>query len=266
MASTFAEMFSDFQDNVKIYTEKLDITEMQFLRLLTKGMQKFQRQTEYIENVMRITPDPVTTAYMIPNGLLRLIEVKDKDFYSVLMQSPEQFIRIVEKWQDGYLETPTDWQIRKQGYLRNNNPTPQYTRTSGVNEYQFGRICTIIARELRVQPIASTDTYFDLYYIPDLDPFSINSTQWNTGDPLTSWFPEDTNFYTRFSTASINPAISMWEDTFVSYATAEYIKSRGSRNYQVFEAQYKADVELAKLEKPVLFREAVSDYMMSPYS
>lgn len=261
MASTYAELFSDFQDSVKIYTEKLDITEPQFMRLLSRGMQQFQRDTEYIEASARITED-ASGAWIIPTGLIRLIEVKDKDYYSILIQNPEQFIRNQEKWQDGHLETPTDWQMRKQEYLRNNDNVDTYPRYESIEDYgyELGRMCTVMYRELKIYPELDTDTYFDLYYIPDLEAYSSNSTQW------ANWFPEDTNFYTQFTTSSIFPTLQMWENTFVTYAVSEYIKRRGSRNYQVFEAQYKSDVKEAILAKPQYMREMVKDYMLSPWS
>ena len=45
MASTFLELYSDFQDEVKLYTEKLDVTELSFMRRFTKGIQAFQQET-----------------------------------------------------------------------------------------------------------------------------------------------------------------------------------------------------------------------------
>ena len=44
--STFRELYSDFQDTAKLYTEKMDNTEVTFMRLITRAAQEFQLETE----------------------------------------------------------------------------------------------------------------------------------------------------------------------------------------------------------------------------
>ena len=102
MASTFAELYSDFQDRVKAYVEKLDITEYSFMRMLTQGIQKFQRETEYAEKVVKIQKEVNGNreVFIVPNDMIRPIDVRamHETPYGVeeeifLLQSYEQFIR-----------------------------------------------------------------------------------------------------------------------------------------------------------------------------
>lgn len=261
MASTFQELYSDFTDLVKIYTTKLDVTPLQFMRLFSKGMAEFQRETEYLEAYVEVDKD-VNGVFTVPVDMLRLVELKDKHGVNFLIQNYEQFRRNVEKTTDGFIETPTNYSIRLKGIFNG--------LTYG-NVSDTARMAAMWNRRFLIYPDLN-DVTLKVYYIPELHPISQNSRQWSDYDPntnpapTTKWFPFDSRFNTMFSSTGVHPSLSPYESTFLDYAVGTYIKSQGSPNYAVFEKSYAIGVEKAKVNKPSYYREGVASYHMAPKS
>lgn len=238
MASTFAELYGDYLDSIKQYSQKLDVTPMQFLRAYTRGMQHFQRETEYIEHAAKVLPDPTTGDFFLPTDLWRLEQIKDSNNLTLIPQSPDQFEETVERdVNTGLTEVPS-----RRSWFTRNDKTPM-------------RYYTIYERTIRPNILyPATDTYFHIRYIPDLHAFSRNSAQW------APFFVDDNAFQTQFETTGVTPALAPFENAFTDYAIAQFIKSQGSVNYKVFEISYMQEVEKAKLVKPTYFTEGKADY------
>lgn len=248
MASTFAELFSDYQNLAKVYTEKLDFTPFQFMRDFTRGMQKFQRETEYIERLQTIQRNQ-NNLFQLPQDCLRIIEIRDEDGQIILEQDYRQFRRNVDKYDLGYVDTPAryTYRIRKLVFpdgLPGNIPVQ--------------RMWAVFDRFLYIYP-AYNGNSLNIYYIPDIDVFSATSNQWS------GWFVPNA-FTALFNTARVTPPLAPYEDAFVKYALMEYIRSKGSINYRIFENEFLMEVEKAKLNKPLYYREGTADYRFSPWS
>lgn len=261
MASTFQELYSDFTDLVKVYTTKLDVSPLQFMRLYSKGMAEFQRETEYLEAYVQVSKD-VNGNFTVPVDMSRLVELKDLYSVNFLIQNYTQFRRNVEKTVDGFIETPTNYSIRLKGI---------FNGLSYGNVTDTARMCTIWNRRFLIYPdLGDTDLY--VYYIPEVHPISQNSRQWSDYDPntnpnpTTKWFPFDVRFNLMFSSTGVHPSLSAYETTFLDYAIALYIKSQGNANYAVFEKSYAIGVEKAKANKPTYYKEGVASYHLSPWS
>ncbi len=252
MASTFKELYDEFKDAVKIYTEKLDITETAFVRMLSRGMQIFQRETEYIEKWAEINVLPDSENFPLPDDVLRIIEMRDKNDLAFVMTEFTQFNRIRENIATGLIETPRD-----------------YTRHVYALRKGLARIFTVYAQEILIHPYEN-DKSVKLYYIVNLHPMSEKSSQWNTVDPITGtptgWYPLNTRFETMFHNAMINYVLQPYEYAFLNFAIAEYIKSQGNINYKVFEEMFYVEIEKAKLNKPTLFKEGTPQYCLAPHS
>jgi len=261
MASTFAEIYSDFRDMVKVYTTKLDVTPLQFMRLYSKGMAEFQRDTEYLEAYVEIDKDS-NGNFAVPVDMLRLVEVRDKNDLDLLIQGYTQYRRNVEKTVDGYIETPTNYSIRLRGI---------YNGLQYGNVSDTARMVTIWNRRLLIYPDLG-DTILNVFYIPVIHPISSNSFQWSDYDattnptPTTKWYPIDTRFDTMFTTTGLHPTLAPFEGVFLNYAVSKYLESQGNQNYIVFEKAYEKDVKKAIEEKPSYYREGVASYHMSPWS
>ena len=122
MASTFAELFSDFQDIARLYTEKLNVTELNFMRLYTRGIQNFQRRTEYVEKIMRVNKQLTPPYFTLPLDALRVIEIRDPDNKKVLLQDFTQWYNGVDNIPTGRNRVPTH-----HDYLNINKDTPLIT-------------------------------------------------------------------------------------------------------------------------------------------
>lgn len=62
--STYKELFDDFRQKVSLYTEKVEVTEPMFMRLLTAGINDFQNETRYVE----ATKDVVDSSWWVDQG------------------------------------------------------------------------------------------------------------------------------------------------------------------------------------------------------
>jgi hypothetical protein len=245
MPSTFAELYSDFTDSIKTYTEKLDVTPLSFMRLFTRAIQLFQRETMYIERYVVIPYNLVDQRFDTPTDMLLCVQVKDSDANTMIINEYTQFSRNEEKDYLGYVETPTDYSMR----------LPETARMVSVWQRVF-----YFYPAYPVDPTDATATLL-VHYIPDMDAFSSNSIQW------ASWYPIDTNFDTQFRTAVLTASFAPYEYCFMQWAISAYLKSQGLLNHaKMFEQDFWADVERAKANKPVLFHEGVKSYMMAPYS
>jgi len=243
MASTFSELFSDFLMASTLYTEVLNVTELMFMRLYTRGIQRFQYKTEYMEAAAAITKNVVPPYWEIPAAALRVKELRDSNGNQLIQLDFNQWGRNFDKYSGGYLEVPTNYDIRL-GH-----------KTAASRFYTYHN------RELYIHPaLASTETTLNIWFIPDMHAISSNSTQW------LAWFPYEVNFDGMFRNATLPPDLAPFEQLFLDYAIAEYVKSRGSMNYRVYEDSFKAGTKEAELLKPVKFHHGVCSYFMAPES
>jgi len=250
MASTFAELYGDFRDQVTLYTEKLSVTEIQFMRWVTQGMQKFQQETKYIERAVTIPRDTTDDVFPIPNDFLEFIEAKDLEGYTFVPQGYEQYTRNLELHADdnAFVETSTDYMMRLQEYYSRNTKSA------------YARYICIFARFFKVYPNPEEDDNIYLWYIPDIPPISRSDGNWTT------WFTGGVFNRALFLTSMPNRSISPYEECFVDYAISKYLKAMGHPNYRVFEKSFQAEVARAKMNKPTMASEMTRDYMFAPYS
>ncbi|KKN79172.1 hypothetical protein LCGC14_0341890 [marine sediment metagenome] len=269
MGSTFKEIYGDYQDSIKNYVEKLDVTPLSFMRQYTKGMQVFQRETEYFEKTTVVQRDTTTSNFLVPDDFDRLIEAKDYDGKTLLYVDYIQFTRIAEKFDNGLLETPVDYSTRLINTFLYGNLSYLY-QYSGNNRYGLlssgtDTLTKIITMYNRVFYINNDDTTnnteITINYIPILEPISGSSSQWTNWQPLNG-----VNFNTAFANFRLSPEIINYEDTFLNYAISRFLRSQGSVNYKVYEQEFWADVKRAIANKPVKFREGVRSYNMAPFS
>lgn len=270
--STFRELYSDFQDTAKLYTEKMDNTEVTFMRLITQAAQEFQLETEYIQ---RIASLPIQTdvngnvvGYPTPNDLIRIIEIRDPADLSQRFLSQEftQYTANVDRNAGPFNETPFDYNIPMVS-----GDTVLYSLYAGyINFY----------------PLLANNPTLTVWYVPDMESFSSAAAQWNLPDitlpsgatRFRSWFPMNqvivhpvtgqnvSRFSYMFDNMSFNNPLSLFEKAFLNHALATFIKSKGSKNYIVFEQAYNQWVEKGKAYKPTYFKQGVADYYYAPWS
>lgn len=240
MASTFRELYDEFTDSVKVYTEKLDVTERLFMRFYTRGMQKFQRETNYMESWLEVTKDS-QDRFLAPNDMLSCVDVKDEDGRQMLVVDYEQYVRILQLADaDGeYLETPTDFDMRLDS---------------------DSHVTAIWNRVFVFYPAYTGDS-ITVHYIPDMDAFSENSSQW------AAWYATPADFETYFNSSGVTPSLAPYEDAFLDFAIYRYLRTQGQAEHAgMYLKLYNEQVGKAKIEKPVYYKEIRRPYQMAPYS
>lgn len=237
MASTFRELYDDFRDSIKVYTEKLDVTEMLFMRYLTRGMQVFQRETEYMETWLTVTKDS-QDRFQVPNDSIHIVGVLDDSGNEMMLTDFQQFRRLLGLAENDYMETPVDYSMRL--------PTE-------------ARVVSTWNRVFHFYPDYTKDS-ITVHYIPDMEAISRSSNQW------TAWFAADA-FETYFNTASLSPSFAPFEETFLDYALYRYFKTQGEiKHAQMYMQEFRAGIKRGTIEKPRYFREGRRPYQMAPYS
>lgn len=265
MASTFLELYSDFQDEVKLYTEKLDVTELSFMRRLTKGIQAFQQETEYVE-FRDILNRHTDGTYKLPYEYKRIIKIEavGDERIQFEMGSFLQLNDSIERNNSGFIEKRPNVEINR--------------RYSGQRTIEYA----LHGREFYFDTRLPDTMQLRIFYIPDLSPLSTSSVLWTQADDTTvtpiiyrNWFPTDQLITDPVTTQQVSRLLYMmnnsrvlcplnlYEEAFLNYAIANYIRSKGSANYQVYERQFDKAVESAKINKPEPFQNGVADYNYS---
>ena len=260
--STYAELYDDFKDKIKWYTEKLDVTPFSFMRTFTEGVSNFQRETRYVENMVDILPD-INGDFTIPDDYLYQVELRDINNKPILILDPLQFQRICDQWSTNRIETPVNYSYRISNRLVSGNSFAPFRDPDWLDNVKGGlaRFATIYQRKLKWFPVhLQGDTKFTFWYIPELQVISRSASQW------VNWFPHDANFEPLFYTQQLYPSLIPYEKGFVSYAVWKWLQSQGNVNYKVFENEYNVELARAKENKPIYYQEGVSVYNMAPHS
>jgi hypothetical protein len=255
MASTFAELYSDYQDAVKAYTEKLDVNPVSFMRQITRGMQLFQRETEYVERVVTLNKN-IDGFWIVPADMLRIVELREyigDETRPIILNEYTQQSRNMETERSRHSDVPHDWDLRG---------TNQAGRGGWTDK---SKIASLYGRELYMYPTYDGDD-IDLYYIPDILAFTSPSAAPSPSDQWQDWFPLETNFNNLFTTARITPSLAPYEAAFLDYAISLFIKSKGSANYLVYERRFYNDIQRAKDNKPSYYSQGSADYYLAPWS
>jgi hypothetical protein len=256
--STFKELYDDFTYQINLYVERVNVTEYQFMRMVTRGVQLFQAQTELAEVSELITTRVASPegersgsgfAFPLRNSVLRVLDAEDKDGNLLLFQDYQQFLRLREQYEgSGVIRAPQEYSY----HVRR------------LEEWKHGdkhaRVITVFGRMVWLYPFFDSDTEIRVRYIPDLQPISESATEWSP------FYPLDTNFMPQFESSSITPALLPYEQAFVDYAVAMFLRGLGQANYKIFLQDFWGQVKLAKDSKPVYFKEGASAYMFAPYS
>lgn len=248
--STFAELYSDFKDSVKVYTQKLDLTPLMFMRRITRAAQVFQRESELVETLIPLTRANTSVLFQIPDDFLREVELRDSEGHPILILKSTQLNRINDQiTATGINETPASFSYRITPY-DNDSPKPMTTTA---------RMATIYGKDITLSP-DSGDLTLSLWYIPDIQTISETSNQW------VAWYPWNTNHESQFVSTGLPQQLTPYERGILNFAIAEYLRSLGSKNYQDFMFVYKEELQMAKINKPTRFKEGRRDYYMAPRS
>ena len=181
MASTWSSLYSDFRSAVKIYTEKLDVTAVEFMRKISRAMQQFQRDTKMVESYAILTYDSTNEYFMLPTDVMMIILVKDSNDYTIIQQDFTQFRRNIEQLETGRQTVPAKYSYK---ISREPNADTNLYRIRNNNYYPLeqARMYSVYAGTLLLYPYLN-DTTLKLWYYPDMPAFDRTAALWE------DWFP-----------------------------------------------------------------------------
>jgi hypothetical protein len=268
--STFRELYSDYQIALRLYTEKLPTDEVTFMRSFTRGMQQFQRETEYLEKKITFLKAAQEPYFTIPVDYLRIIQIKDVDANG----NGRLCVPMGVKERDAYNEKmynglygDTKLLDYHRGYAYNDDST-RYSIHD--NEIRFSK---------GMEPCEPDEIL--IFYKPDIPAFGTPLWTAGTSTPVFNYYTYwdawydlntnsiptlDTTFQTMFESTRVNPLLAPYERCFLMYAVSEYIMSAGSPNFMQYEKRYKEEIEFAKLFLPEYSHHSSRDYNISPWA
>lgn len=247
MASTFKDLGDEVLTELRLYTEKLPITTHMLMRYLTRGMQVLQREANIVEAAVGLTRADTATRFQEPEDVLVPMTLVDSEGFELIGQAFDQLQRQAERTTTGYLDSPYPRSARvnfgSHRGINNDNTYRHWARWDG---------------EIYLYPDLG-DTALTYYYIPDVQAISPTSTQWS------AWYQGgETVFENLYSTTQMSRAFLPYEQAIVNYAVMRILKSQTNPNYKVFETEFYADVERAKANRVLMYRDGVAEYYMSP--
>ena len=258
MASSYMELYSDFRDDIKAYVQELDVTELSFMRRLTKGMQQFQQETEYVKLIEEVVANEHGHFYL-PYDIKRIIKII-WDGHEDVQFVPNGFTQLAENIARGDRKE----EIRS-NYLINKPYNTQVVLFSDYNGF------------LVFDTKIPADATLRVFCVPDISPISDSGWLWNIPDDTTvtptiykSWYPlneiitvngkQTSRFSYMMETNQMPRSMSLYESNILDYAISGYIKSKGSVNYKVYEEKFYTGISRAKAHEVSYFSNGVADY------
>ena len=260
MGSTYAELFAEFNDDIKSYTEKLDVTELSFMRTLSQGMKLFQRGTKLLEKAVNVTKALSVPYYTLPVDTYQIKMINEinsdgTEGATIVMQDLSQQYHNMQTNSYGYGSTPR------------NNDLPLH---NGYNFYTNNKVrsrtFSIYNRNIVIEP--DYPDSIAIYYYLDFPAFSQpDSGVDDIFNYWKDWYPiNSANFATQFVSQRMPYDIAPYEKGILSYAVSEYLKRKNSQNFIYYKSEFEQEIQYAKDNKQCYHTEMYVDYNISPYS
>lgn len=261
MASTYAELYSDFQSEVALYHEHAAVTDRGFMRVFTKVAQEFQKITKVVESEKQLFRD---NNFYLGNDVLEIIEIADENNNNFFIMEYKQYTNELE-----YLGGTNNSALQINSLTQPGNRAETVDKFDlsrhppETNDSQYGRhtrIATVTYNSVIFTPDRG-DAILELRYIPDLHAFSKNSPQW------TAWFDNDgADFLQLFTERGLGDEISPFEDAILQKAVSKYLFAYLDKDKsKAMQAQYDRAIETTLANKRQLYSFGMAQYSISPY-
>ena len=259
MGSTYAELYADFREKVKSYTERIDVTPLSFMRILTQGMQDFQDKTDYMERAVEASIATAKPYYSLPVDCKDVVMINEMNSDGtegniIVKQDLSQQYYNMQKNSKGYGSTPRNHDLEIRG-----------SSNFIINNTSRSKTYSLHNRNIIIEP--SYPDKIAIYYIVNFPAFTQPD---NSVDDIFNywrdWYPIDTNFNSQFTTERVPVEFARFERAFLNFAVAEYLKKRSSQNFIYSETIYNKEVQYAKDTKPIRYNQGNVEYSISPYS
>lgn len=266
--STFIELFSDFQEEVKLYYPDATVSYRMFMRRISRAAQDFQRQAKVVENKKEIYAN---NEFFLGNDVLEIIEITDEDNNPLLPMEYKQARHEIQ------VSGPNVNGITDNYYVGPNLAKRRINRAENVASHDLGkippptgdenwgqhtRVFTVAANRVVVYPETlngENDYLLNVYYYEDIAPFSSQEEAWK------KWFLNDESFNLMFQNTGFNDPLQQYESIILMKATIEFLRSRLDKDQlSALQREYKNELQSVIENKPTLFRGGVAMYNLSP--
>lgn len=269
MPSTYLELYSDFQEEVKLYHEQATFTERSFMRRITTAAQEFQKRTKIVETEKQLFR---ANNFYLGDDILEIIEVCDQNDNNFFSMEFGQFRSEVEKLpteitpltdSEGRTVVPIGrlFEVGNRAetkfFFDINRHPPE---TGSVSFGRNTRWYTVSYNSVVIYPDRGDDI-LELRYYPDLHPYSKISSQWRT------WFDDnESQFQHLFTNYGLWGTLSQYENAILKKAVSGYVGAQLDKD-QSYKAlnDFTSAVNLAKDNKPQLYKLGMAQYHVSPY-
>jgi len=291
----YRELYSRFRDSIKVYTEKLDVSEMGFMALLTEGVHIFQREVGIWEKTVVL--HRIGGKFYVPSDLLVPVWLKKECGDTILPLSIEQLE--TKRDQHEHFASPRNYDKRLADVH-----TPTYPTNAVRDTYPIeSSVYAIFINEIKVRNY--NGDLLQMKYKPLFEPMSFESPYWNVWSPamvVGTDLPTDTvaykvlngeitqtavtyyqgqifisdnsvlttiteswyyvpNFMNVFTTKSLPRVFRPYKIAFLDYAKGEYLHSLGMINQgDYFNKRFWT--EIARNKKLTLFNRGTLDYQL----
>jgi hypothetical protein len=268
--STFIELYSDFQEEVKLYHPDATVSDRMFMRYLTRAARNFQRMTKVVENKKTIYAD---NEFFLGNDILQIIEITDEDNNPLMPMEYKQArheVQLSGQAVQGVNETYAanvslmHWR-RRHNRAENvaQNDLGKVPPPTGDESWgQHTRVFTVAANRVVVYPDTLNgvaDELLQVYYYEDVLPYSSQEEVWK------QWFLGDEEFALLFQNTGFNAPLSQYEDTILKGSTIAFLAARlDNDRLSHLQREYKEEVQYIIENKPTLFRGGVAMYNLTP--
>jgi hypothetical protein len=167
----YRELYSRFKDSIKVYTEKLDVSEMGFMALLTEGMHVFQRETGIWDKY--IVLHRISGKFYVPSDLMVPVWLKKETGETILPLSIEQLE--TKRDQHEHFASPYNYDKR---LASEHKPQPNSSRDTYPID---SSVYAIFMNELKVRKYDGD--LLQLKYKPYFEPMGFDSPYWNVWSP-----------------------------------------------------------------------------------
>jgi len=248
--TTWHEYYDDFEQKIRLYQQRLPMTEVSFMRLASEALQAAERRTVVVDNTKTISGTDGITFDLTTAGegydVLILQKVIDPYGAEIVPQSVSQKQDSMELAYYGLNEPPHRFSRGKVG------------TTIGTTSGYEHRIYDSNGSQIRVYPALRPSDVLTIQYFVEIHKFSANSPQW------AAFFPLNTAFGTAFELA---PPLE-WQqldDCMMAYCVMEYLINIGNPNFVVWQQRYEQALQTVKDNQQTFFTEGATPYTTTPH-
>ncbi|GIW57178.1 MAG: hypothetical protein KatS3mg083_123 [Candidatus Dojkabacteria bacterium] len=239
---SWKEYYDVFRDDVGLYIEKLNVTELRYIKWVAACVRRLQSTIRLVIKEKELLYDSNKKGYPLGDDVLQIILLADSQNNELLSTGIKQFQMTYERSLIGMNEEPMNFSLNKD--------LPYLDKWG-----KEAMIYTVIDNVVRIYPDYK-DKLRLVYYI-DYHDFTPYSTQWQ------AWFVNG-SFYPDMLQTVPPPEYAQFDIAWKPYCLREYHRQIMSEIWKDYDREYREAMQLLEMRKPVINKETRSPYYPIP--